>query len=108
MSLLEALTRRPEQPLDRRSEPRTFGGAQVILQWDRPESRVGIATVLDWSSQGIRICHRLPLLKDDMVKIIAPDWIVNARVVWLENLEGAKESGLLLESRNELFNLQTR
>lgn len=102
MSLLSAITRRSVQPINRRSEPRTFGGAQVVLQWDRPESQVGIATVLDWATHGIRIRHRLPLLKDDVVKVIAPDWILNARVAWIEDFKGAQEAGLLIEPRGEL------
>jgi hypothetical protein len=100
MSLLKTIIQ-SVQPIERRSEPRTFSEAQVILQWDAPESRVAPATVLDWSARGVRIRHRLPLRKDQLVNVVTPDWTLSARVVWTGDLDGAEEAGLMFEPRRK-------
>lgn len=81
---------------DRRQTPRTFTDRQVILAWKNCGDRIGCATVMEWSSLGLRIRHTLPLKRGDRIIVITPDDSLEVRVIWLGDIDGAKEAGLLL------------
>jgi hypothetical protein len=78
-----------------KSTPQTFAGDQVILRWSG--SQVGFATVLAWDSDGMRIRYHLPLQQSEIVKVIAPNWVLNTHVSWLCSVDGINEARLTLE-----------
>ena len=98
MSLLKTVSEFV-RPVKLSSELRTLSGALVILQWDAPESRMGAVTILDWSPRGVRIRHRLPLRKGQLVNVVTPDWTLSARVVWVAELDHAQQTGLIFDRR---------
>lgn len=83
------------QRLERRSEPRTFADRQVIIIWEAVQRSIASATVLDWSTHGLRIRHNLPLHKGDVVTALTPDWEARVRVVWMMESDQGREAGLL-------------
>ena len=96
MKLMQLLNGRSAPGGERRRAPRTFTDRQVILVWKNCQEQVGCATVLDWSVLGVRIRHSLPLKRGEEVIVVTPDQNLEGRIVWLSDIEGHQEAGLLL------------
>ena len=103
MSFLRSIIRLSSQRIGRKSAPQAFADDQVILRWSG--AQVGFATILAWTRDGMRIRYHLPLQQHDSVKVIAPDWVLNAQVAWLCTVDGLSEAGLTFEpNRSHLAN----
>lgn len=99
MEFLEAIRQQLIQTVERRSEPRTFADRQVILKMLTDEYQLGSATVVDWSLHGMRVRHTLPLKPRQRVKVIAPGWALEMRVVWVAQIDGHNYAGLVLDAQ---------
>ena len=78
-----------------RREPRVAVDRQVQLSCvgDR---KIMAATMLDWSINGFRVKHRLPLRSGDNVLVITKTATLTTRVVWTRKTERECEAGLSL------------
>jgi hypothetical protein len=104
MKFLETVLKQSLEQIERRREPRTFADREVIVQMVTEEYRTGSATALDWSPNGLRVRHSLPLKSGQRVKVITPDWVLPMRVVWVGNIDGTLEAGLALEPPRHSIN----
>ena len=95
------ITRRVQEFVNRRKEPRFFADDEVILVVGQDTH---VARLTDRSRCGMGIVHTRALRVGDVLNLITPSETLAARVVWSNEDDGTYRSGLMIDREGDSEN----